>query len=319
MTRVASSSLRACGASAWEPAAPASGFCTSRAPHLGGCGRTSHLQGAMTPSQRLLNFRCGFAAAVLAAALAASPACAQDASQAPFSKAVVEGLAKSLATKAYVPPPEALPKGAEKLDYDQFRQIRFRKERTIWRGEGSNFELQVLPSGWLFKTPVEINLVENGVARLLAPDQSYFDLGPLAGKLAPEDRLGFSGFRITSPMNRPDVFDEIIVFQGASYFRALSRNQVYGLSARGLAVNIGSSEGEEFPAFRRFWIEKPAAGASTVTIHALLDSPSVTGAYLFRVTPGSPTVMEVETTLIPRKVLANVGIAPLTGMLLVGV
>lgn len=225
-------------------------------------------------------------------------------------------MAKSLATKTYVPPPEVLPKGAEALDYDQFRQIRFRKDRTIWRGDGSNFELQALPSGWLFKTPVEINIVEGGVARLLAPDQSYFDLGPLAGKLAPEDRLGFSGFRITGPMNRPDLFDEIIVFQGASYFRALSRGQVYGLSARGLAVNVGGSGGEEFPAFRRFWLERPQPGAATATIHALLDSPSVTGAYLFRVTPGSPTVTEVQATLIPRKDLSNVGIAPLTSMFL---
>lgn len=263
-------------------------------------GQSYLFWGAMISSRPFPSFRCGFATALFAATVLAAPAYAQDASSAQFSKAVVEDLAKSLATKAYVPPPETLPKGAETLDYDQYRQIRFRKERTIWRGEGSNFELQVLPSGWLFKTPVEINLVESGAARLVAPDQSYFDLGPLAGKLAPEDRLGFSGFRINNPMNRPDVFDEIIVFQGASYFRALSRNQVYGLSARGLAVNIGGAGGEEFPAFRRFWIEKPAPGAATVTIHALLDSPSVTGSYFFRVTPGLPTVTEVQATLIPK-------------------
>jgi glucans biosynthesis protein len=81
-------------------------------------------------------------------------------------------------------------------------------------------------------------------------------------------------------------------------------------------VNVGGSGGEEFPAFRKFWIEKPAPGAATLTIHALLDSPSVTGAYLLRVTPGSPTVTEVEATLIPRKELANVGVAPLTSMFL---
>jgi glucans biosynthesis protein len=270
----------------------------------------------MARLEHLRFLECGIAIAVFALTVLAEPAYAQEASQTQFSKAVVEEIAKSLATKAYVPPPETLPQGVDNLDYDQYRQIRFRKERTIWRGEGSIFQLQVLPGGWLFKTPVEINLVEGGTGRLLAPDQSYFDLGPLAGKLAPEERLGFSGFRITSPMNRPDVFDEVIVFQGASYFRALSRNQVYGLSARGLAVNVGGSGGEEFPAFRKFWIEKPAPGAATLTIHALLDSPSVTGAYLLRVTPGSPTVTEVEATLIPRKELANVGVAPLTSMFL---
>ena len=118
------------------------------------------------------------------------------------------------------------------------------------------------------------------------PDNAYFDIGLLAGKLGPEARIGFSGFRITGPLNRLDLFDEIIVFQGASYFRALSRGQIYGLSARGLALNVGKPEGEEFPLFRRFWIEKPKAGASPIVIHALLDSPSVTGAYGFRWRPG---------------------------------
>lgn len=132
---------------------------------------------------------------MFAAIALAPPTAAQDTSQAQFSKTIVESLAKGLATEAYVPPPETLPKGVENLDYDQYRQLRFRRERTIWRGEGSNFELQLLPSGWLFKMPVEVNLVENGTARLLTPDQSYFDLGPLAGKLAPGERLGFSGFR----------------------------------------------------------------------------------------------------------------------------
>ena len=135
------------------------------------------------------------------------------------------------------------PRGQTGLDYDQYRQIRFRKERTIWRGEGLNFELQVLPIGWLFKAPIEISIIEGGKERAIDPDNSYFDLGPLAGKLPPETRLGFSGFRLTGPLNRPDLFDEIIVFQGASYFRVLSRGQIYGLSARGLALNVGRPEG----------------------------------------------------------------------------
>ena len=229
---------------------------------------------------------------------------------------MVQRLAGELAGKAYAAPPEEAPKGAADLDYDQFRQIRFRRERTIWRGEGLNFELQVLPTGWLFKTPVEINIVDGGGVRPLSPDNSYFDLGPLAGKLAPEARFGFSGFRITGPLNRPDLFDEIIVFQGASYFRALSRGQIYGLSARGLALNVGQAGGEEFPHFRRFWIEKPQAGVSQIVIHALLDSPSVTGAYRLQVTPGSPTTIDVQSTLFPRRELANAGIAPLTSMFL---
>ena len=233
-----------------------------------------------------------------------------------FTFETVRQQAEEVSRAAYKAPAEALPKGAETLDYDQFRQISFKRERTVWRGEGLGFELQVLPTGWLYKVPVEINIVDQGQVRPLEADNGFFDLGPLAGKLAPEARLGFSGFRLLAPMNRPDLFDEVIVFQGASYFRALSRGQSYGLSARGLALDIGEPAGEEFPFFRRFWIEKPRPEARSLVIYALLDSPSVAGAYKITVTPGAPTCTDVEMTLYPRKDLANVGIAPLTSMFL---
>src|SRR5262245_43889889 len=96
-----------------------------------------------------------------------------------FSHDTVKGMAQELAKQAYAAPPEEAAKAIKDLTYDQFRQIRFRRERTIWRGEGLNFELQVLPTGWLFKTPIDINLVDAGNVRTLSPDNSYFDLGPL--------------------------------------------------------------------------------------------------------------------------------------------
>lgn len=255
------------------------------------------------------------ALAILLACLPAVPRPA-SAQQPAFTFETVRQQAAELAAAGFKAPAEALPKGAENLDYDQYRQIRFKRDRTLWRGEGLGFEMQVLPTGWLYKVPVDISIVEDGRARALEADNGYFDLGPLAGKLAPEARVGFSGFRITAPMNRPDLYDEVIVFQGASYFRALSRGQSYGLSARGLALNIGEPSGEEFPFFRRFWIEKPKPEARTVQIYALLDSPSVTGAYKISLTPGAPTRTDVEMTLFPRKEIANVGIAPLTSMFL---
>src|SRR5262249_40046556 len=241
------------------------------------------------------------AAACMLAMLGAPAVRSQTQTAPPFRHEVVQQIAAELAQKAFEAPPAGAAKATEGLDYDQFRQIRFRPERTIWRGEGLDFQLQVLPTGWLFKSPIDINLVDGGNLRPLAPDNGYFDLGPLAGKLAANARIGFSGFRVMGPLNRPDLFDEIIVFQGASYFRALSRGQIYGLSARGLALNVGRPEGEEFPLFRRYWIEKPQARASMLVIHALLDSPSVTGAYRFQVFPGSPTVIDVQATLYPRK------------------
>jgi periplasmic glucans biosynthesis protein len=248
--------------------------------------------------------------------VAITPAYSQVQPAASFTYASLQQLASALAQKSFEAPSNGSARGTDNIDYDQFRQIRFRRERTIWRGEGLNFELQVLPTGWLFKTPIEINLIEGGNVHPLAPDNAYFDFGVLADRLPPDARIEFSGFRITGPLNRPDLFDEILVFQGASYFRALSRGQLYGLSARGLALNVGRPEGEEFPLFKRFWIEKPPSGGPQLVIYALLDSVSVVGAYRFNVFPGSPTAIDVQATLYPRKEMSNVGIAPLTSMFL---
>ena len=111
----------------------------------------------------------------------------------------------------------------------------------------------------------------------------------------------FSGFRVRYPINSPGAFQEFAVFQGASYLRAVGRDQVYGLSARGLAVNTAEPQGEEFPAFRRFWIEKPEPQSDTLLVYALLDSPSLAGAYRFEITPGAETVIEVEAALVLRE------------------
>jgi glucans biosynthesis protein len=129
---------------------------------------------------------------------------------------------------------------------------------------------------------------------------------------------GFSGFRVHGPINRSDYFDEYVVFQGASYFRAVGRGQVYGMSARGLAINTARPGGEEFPIFRAFWIEKPQAGARAITVHALLDSVSTTGAYKFDIEPGEATIIDVEAKLYPRRQLTHVGLGPLTSMFLMG-
>src|SRR3546814_1452130 len=101
---------------------------------------------------------------------------------------------------------------------------------------------------------------------------------------------------LLSPINHPDVFDEIAVFQGASYFRSLGRGNLYGISARGLSIGTGGPQ-EEFPLFRTFWLEKPKPGAEAVQVHALLDSQSVTGAYHMTINPGATKVIYVRPRL----------------------
>src|SRR6202034_4338273 len=132
------------------------------------------------------------------------------------------------------------------------------------------------------------------------------------------DKVSFplSGFRIRSRINSKKVWDEFLVFQGASYFRAVAQNLLYGLSPRGLAINTAEPSGEEFPVFTHFWIEQPGKHANSVVIFALLESESVTGAYRFTVQPGAETLTDVDLTLFPRAEIRVAGIAPLTSMFL---
>ncbi len=235
----------------------------------------------------------------------------------PFSFDRLTAMMKARAGKAYEAPAADLPDQIANLNYDKHRAIRFRPDEAVWAGEAP-FELQAFHPGWLFKEPVKIHVVEDGREEVLSFDSHHFEYNqPLDASAFEGLKLpGVAGFRLHYPLNSPDVMDELVAFLGASYFRALGRGNFYGLSARGLAVNTATSEGEEFPRFSEFWIEKPKRQSKSVTVHAALDSQSVTGAYRFVITPGARTVMEVTARLFIREDIKRLGIAPMTSMFL---
>ncbi|MFP5469633.1 MAG: glucan biosynthesis protein, partial [Alphaproteobacteria bacterium] len=219
----------------------------------------------------------------------------------PFNAGLVRKLAQKLASKKYTPPALILPKELENLTYDQYRDIRFRPDQAVWRDEKLPFQMHMFHNGFFYKQPVTIFLVAQDEARKLHYSSDFYSFGPSVQPPPPGNDLGFAGFRLHTPINKPDYFDEMAVFQGASYFRAVAKGQAYGLSARGLAIDTAEPGGEEFPLFRTFWVEKPLPGSSSIVVHALLDSERTTGAYRFTMRPGVSTEMDVEVTLYPRK------------------
>ncbi|HUG62063.1 MAG TPA: glucan biosynthesis protein G [Methylomirabilota bacterium] len=232
----------------------------------------------------------------------------------PFTRGTVPDIARKLAGEPYRPLDATLPDVLDQLSYDQYRDIRFRPEAAIWADTGLPIQMQMFHRGFYYKEPVEIALVTDGEAKHLAYDSGMFAMGPLVPQPVPTDDIGFAGLRLHGQINRPDYFDEVAVFQGASYFRSLGAGQVYGLSARGLALKTADPEGEEFPLFRAFWVETPSAESETIVVHALLDSLSTTGAYRFTIRHGEATQMDVEVQLFPRLDLDRVGFAPGTSM-----
>ncbi|HEX2556007.1 MAG TPA: glucan biosynthesis protein G [Microvirga sp.] len=216
---------------------------------------------------------------------------------------------------AGVPP---LPEPFNRLDFDAYRDIRFRPDRALLGSAGGPFRMQLFHLGFLYQRPVTVNVIRDGVPTPVPYQRELFDYGKNRIERPMPVNLGFAGFRLHYPLNDPKVLDEVIAFLGASYFRFLGRGHKYGLSARGLALNVEGPEPEEFPYFREFWIEAPKAGSDRATVLALLDSPSVAGAYRFELYPAERTTLEVTATLFPRRTLAGVGIAPLTSMFFEG-
>ncbi|MEL6299284.1 MAG: glucan biosynthesis protein G [Pseudomonadota bacterium] len=219
-----------------------------------------------------------------------------------------------MSEQAYAAPQQV---GAEWFpnSYDEYRKVRMRPGSALWNAVPPQFELHAMPVGWLFKSPVTLSIVDDGASWLQTfKVEDFIDNRERKSAQLPRTGVPVSGFKINGPLNTSDIADEIIVFQGASYFRALGKGHVYGLSARGLAIRTASPQGEEFPAFRNFWVERPKPGSDTIRIYALLDSQSTTGAFAFTVTPGEATAMDVEAVLFPRRDLTEVGLAPLTSM-----
>lgn len=238
---------------------------------------------------------------------------------APMTFEGVVAQARRLAASPYRPAPDDLPAPLAGLSYDGYRAITFRPDAAPRLG--GSFSLQLFHRGFLQKKRVALFLQPpDGPPQPILYQSGLFDLGSdLAGQDFPRD-LGFAGFRLHHAFDdrKPAHQEEFLVFLGASYFRLRGKTQEYGLSARGAAIQTGGPGAEEFPDFTAFWICEPKAEARAVTILALLDSPSLAGAYRFVVEPGETSRMVVTASLHPRAAIPRLGLAPLTSMFLHG-
>ena len=230
----------------------------------------------------------------------------------------LKGHARTLAARPYAPPAMTASRFLKGLSPEQFQKIRFNPERALWRGL-SDYEVHFIKPGVYANDLVALNALHDGHATTVGYDLSDFHLQDIDA--APEDARsdGFGGFKVVYPLHPEHSWkDELVVFHGASYFRFLGRRQQYGLSARGIAVNTALPRDEEFPLFREFWLSQPDPGAQSLALLALLDGPSLCGAYRFEIEPGNETAVTVEAELTLRRDVEKLGCAPLTSMFLNG-
>lgn len=260
-----------------------------------------------------LNRRSFMASALASTSILALPVHATEVPE--FSRDTVISLARELAARDYAPRP-SVPQDWLDMTYQDYQTRWFRNRDALWSDTNRSYNVDFFLPGLYFPRPIQVNTVDNNTAERVPFDLSLFDKTDKAPDLSLDDSLGYSGLRLRTELDQPGLKNEFCVYQGASYFRAIGLGNVYGLSARGLALKTGDPMGEEFPEFIEFWLESPAPGQRNMVIHALLDSPSVTGAYRFDILPGKNCTMEIEATLFARDELTHVGLGPLTSMFL---
>lgn len=240
-----------------------------------------------------------------------------------FSQAQAFGLeqvankAQALSAKPYKPAPK-VPAVAADIAREVWSRIDYRDEKALWYDENLPFQVEFFHPGSFYDEAVTLHSIADGTVEPIAFSTDGFVYPNEDMRDSMPDDVGYAGFRLHYPVNKPDKHDEVMVFLGASYFRALGKDQAYGLSGRGVAIDTALDSGEEFPNFREFWLEKPGTDADSITIYALLDSESITGAYKFEIMPGEATLINVESRLFTRKPIKKLGVGALTSMFMFG-
>ncbi len=249
--------------------------------------------------------------------------------EAAFSFDALKSRAQAMAAAPYNPPPRPRPDVLERIDYDAHGKIRYKTDLALWANGPSPWPVTFFHLGRFFQKPVRMHVVSRASgggqrAREIIYDESYFDMPKDSPAHELPEGAGFAGFRFQEaragfpgPKGTPLDWrgNDWVAFLGASYFRAIGELYQYGLSARGLAIDPAVPTGpEEFPDFTHVYLETPAPDAKSVVVCALLDSPSVAGAFRFVMTRGTSVTIGVEKSLFIRKDIQRFGVAPLTSM-----
>ena len=232
-----------------------------------------------------------------------------------FSFSLLTQRARDMAAKAYLPPRKVAPQIVEQIDYAQHGKIKFRPDHALFGDDKGVYPVTFFPVGKYFPKSVKMHAVDGDKAAEVLYEPEYFDMpSDSPAQKLPED-TGFAGFQLRESKTRPDWrTQDWVAFLGASYFRAIGSLNEYGLSARGVAIDTASPLPEEFPDFTEFYLQPASAETQPVVVYALLDGPSITGAYKFTIRRTEGVVIDVEANLFVRKDIAKLGISPMTSM-----
>ncbi len=110
---------------------------------------------------KILQFCCIYLAVLLAVPAAA------------FDFQTVVAKAKLLAANSYQEPP-SIPKFLKELSYDEYQNIRFIPEKSLWRESDSRFQVMIISPGLFYGHAVTINIVDADGSHILPFHRNYF-------------------------------------------------------------------------------------------------------------------------------------------------
>src|ERR1700730_18058580 len=109
--------------------------------------------------------------------------------------------ARELASADFDAATPTLPDPLNKLDFDSWRDIRFRPDKAFLATNGSQFRLQLFHLGHLYRRPVIINAIRDGIPAPIPYAANLFDYGRTKIDKPLPVNLGFAGFRLHYPLN----------------------------------------------------------------------------------------------------------------------
>ncbi|MBM4201160.1 MAG: hypothetical protein FJ189_07725, partial [Gammaproteobacteria bacterium] len=140
--------------------------------------------------------------------LVARATLAEQAPVPPFDFGTVVSKARALAGNSYARDDGGLPEPFGKLDYDAYREIRFKPDRALWRNEGLPFQLQLFHRGRMFRDRVAVNVVDQGAATRVAYSPDLFDFGSTKPPVQLPADLGFAGVKVDYPLHRDGAYED---------------------------------------------------------------------------------------------------------------
>ena len=236
---------------------------------------------------------------------------------APFSWDALKARAREMAAQPYAAPQPSKPDVLWRIDYDAHGRITYKTNLALFAEGPGRFPVTFFHLGRYFQKPVRMHAVADGQAREILYDDAYFDMPADSPAHELPANSGFAGFRFQEP--RDGSLDwrrnDWVAFLGASYFRAIGELAQYGLSARGIAIDtVVHGSPEEFPDFTHVWFETPVPGSDSVTVFALMNGPSVAGAYRFIMRRTKAVITDIDVALTLRRDVRRLGLAPMTSM-----